>query len=40
MAALKYSRQREAIIDFLQTRKDHPSADMVYLNVRKEISQY
>ena len=37
MAALKYSRQREAIIDFLQTRKDHPSADMVYMNVRKEF---
>ena len=35
--ALKYSRQREAIIDFMMTRKDHPSADVVYENVRKEF---
>ena len=30
MATLKYSRQREAIKDFLMTRKDHPTADVVY----------
>ncbi len=35
--SLKYSRQREAIKDFLLTRKDHPSADIVYENVRKEF---
>lgn len=35
MAALKYSRQREAIKDFLMTRKDHPTAETVYLNVQK-----
>lgn len=35
--ALKYSRQREAIKDFLMTRKDHPTADTVYMNVRKEF---
>ena len=35
--ALKYSRQREAIKDFLATRKDHPTADMVYLNVKEEF---
>ncbi len=35
--ALKYSRQREAIKDFLMTRKDHPTADVVYENVRKEF---
>lgn len=35
--ALKYSRQREAIKSFLMTRKDHPSADVVYDNVRKEF---
>ncbi len=33
--ALKYSRQRETIKDFLVTRKDHPTADMVYMNVRE-----
>ena len=32
--ALKYSRQREMIMDFLQGRKDHPTADIVYENVR------
>ena len=35
--ALKYSRQREAIKSFLMTRKDHPTADVVYENVRKEF---
>lgn len=34
--ALKYSRQREEIKSFLMTRKDHPTADVVYMNVRKE----
>ena len=34
---LKYSRQREAIKDFLMTRKDHPTADVVYSNVRTEF---
>ena len=36
--ALKYSRQREAIKEFMMTRKDHPTADVVYMNVRKEFS--
>lgn len=34
--ALKYSRQRQVIKDFLMTRKDHPTADTVYMNVRQE----
>lgn len=34
--ALKYSRQREVIKSFLITRKDHPTADVVYSNVRKD----
>lgn len=34
--ALKYSRQRQMIKDFLITRKDHPTADVVYMNVRQE----
>lgn len=33
--ALKYSRQRQVIKDFLMTRKDHPTADVVYMNVRQ-----
>ena len=37
MKTLKYSRQREAIKSFLMTRKDHPTADVVYENVRKEF---
>lgn len=34
--ARKYSRQRQVIKDFLMTRKDHPTADTVYMNVRNE----
>lgn len=34
--ALKYSRQREVIKDFLMSRKDHPTADVVYMNVREQ----
>ena len=33
--ALKYSKQRAIIMDFLKDRKDHPTADVVYTNVRK-----
>ncbi|MDD6491792.1 MAG: transcriptional repressor [Firmicutes bacterium] len=32
---LKHSRQRDSIIEFLATRKDHPTADVVYVNVRQ-----
>jgi len=35
--SLKYSRQREAIKQFISKRKDHPTADMVYMEVRKEF---
>lgn len=34
--ALKYSRQREVVKEFLKTRKDHPTADTVYMNVREQ----
>ena len=34
MAALKYSRQRESIKEFLMTRTDHPTADTVYENMK------
>ena len=37
MATLKYSRQREAIKDFLSTRKDHPTADVVFMKVKEEF---
>ena len=37
MAVLKYSRQREAIKNYLQSREDHPSADMVYDGIRGEF---
>lgn len=37
MSTLKYSRQREAIKSFLMTRKDHPTADVVYTNVREQF---
>lgn len=32
---MNYSRQREEIVHFLQSRKDHPTADVVYENVKK-----
>jgi len=32
---LKHSKQRDAIKNFLITRKDHPSADVVYSQVRE-----
>jgi Fur family peroxide stress response transcriptional regulator len=34
--ALKHSKQRDMIMTFLMSRKDHPTADVVYMNVRKE----
>lgn len=34
--ALKHSKQRDMIMAFLMGRKDHPTADAVYMNVRKE----
>ena len=34
--SLKYSRQRECIKTFLLGRKDHPSADTVYMHVRQQ----
>ncbi len=37
MKTLKYSRQREAIKLFLKERKDHPTADLVYHNIKKEF---
>ncbi len=40
MAVLKYSRQREAIKNYLQGREDHPSADMVYDGIRGEFPEY
>ena len=37
MANMKYSRQRAAIKDYLEHTLDHPTADTVYLQVRKEF---
>lgn len=34
---LKYSRQREAVRTFLCSRKDHPTAEVVYENLRKDF---
>lgn len=36
MKTLKYSRQRESIKACLMTRRDHPTADHVYLAIREE----
>ena len=37
MAALKYSRQREAIKHFLVSTNSHPTADIVYMHVKEEF---
>lgn len=37
MAALKYSRQRECIKEYLNSTTEHPTADMVYTRVREEF---
>lgn len=37
MSNLKYSRQRESIKQQLMHRKDHPTADMVYTEIRKDF---
>lgn len=37
MTNLKYSRQRESIKEFLASTTEHPTADTVYLHVRKEF---
>ena len=34
---LKYRKQRESIKNFLVTRYDHPTAETVYLNIRREF---
>lgn len=34
--AVRHSKQRDVIRDFLMGRKDHPTADMVYQHVRRE----
>lgn len=36
MKTLKYSRQRESIKSCLMERKDHPTADAVYMSIREE----
>jgi Fur family peroxide stress response transcriptional regulator len=35
MPILKYSRQREAIKEYLLHTKEHPTADTVYLHIRR-----
>ena len=40
MAALKYSRQREAIKHYLASTKEHPTADTVYMHVRRSRYQH
>lgn len=37
MAAIKHSRQRDCIKEFLVGRYDHPTADTVYSHVREQF---
>ena len=36
MVALNHSKSRDAILRFLMTRRDHPTAEIIYNNVRQE----
>lgn len=35
----RYSRQREIILKVLKSRRDHPTANMLYEDVKKELPQ-
>lgn len=35
MAITKYSRQREAIKEYLMQTKEHPTADAIYMSIRE-----
>ncbi len=35
MAVRKYSRQREAIKEYLMSTKEHPTADTIYMHIRE-----
>lgn len=37
MATLKYSRQRESIKNYLANTTEHPTADLIYMHVKKEF---
>ena len=37
MATLKYSRQRECIREYAQKCKEHPTADQVYAEIKREF---
>ena len=37
MAGLKSSKQRDAILDNLKNRYDHPTAETLYLDLKKEM---
>ena len=37
LGILNYSRQREAILKLIRSRKDHPTADMIYTALRLEM---
>ena len=37
MALLKHSRQRDSIVEYLAGTKEHPTADMVYANIREQF---
>lgn len=36
MVGIKYSKQREAILTYLRSTKEHPTAEMVYSELRVE----
>lgn len=39
MKALRYSRQRERIYEYMLATKEHPSAEMIYTDLRSEMPE-
>lgn len=37
MITIKYSRQREAIANYLSSTKEHPTADTIYMNMKEQF---
>ena len=37
LAGIKYSRQREAILAYLHSTKEHPTAEKVYMELRAQF---
>ena len=37
MSSIRYSKQREAILNYMKASKEHPTAEMVYEKIRQDL---